>query len=126
MPAITSRLKVGTSRVQIASNGTRDVGAVVRAPERGEHVRLRGLHAEADPRDPGSAVRAELGDVDRVGIALDRDLGVRGTRDRVEHTHQAVGRNERRRATAEVDRGGLGELVRSARRRVTSVTHASR
>ena len=79
----------------------RDVGTVVRAAQRGEHVRAARLHAEREPVDSGPAVRRELGRVDRVGIALDRDLGARCARDRVEHPHEQLGFEERRRAAAE-------------------------
>ena len=54
----------------------RDVARIVRAPERGEHVRRHRLHAEAQAIDAARAIRTELGGVDAVGVALHRDLGV--------------------------------------------------
>ena len=62
-----------------------DVRGIVRAAERGEHVRHHRLHAEAQAvRRPPRRYARELGRVDAVGIALDRDLGAVGAVDRVE------------------------------------------
>ena len=68
------------------------VGGIVRAAERGEHVRRHRLHAEAQPVHAAAAVRGELRRVDAVGIALDGHLGVVGAVDRVEDPHELIGR----------------------------------
>ena len=66
-----------------------DVGRVVRAAERAQHVRRERLHTEREPVDAGRAVRVELLGVDAVGVALDRHLGVGGPVDRGEHAREA-------------------------------------
>ena len=74
-----STLRRANPAARASATARCDVGRVVRAAERGEHVRHHRLHAEAQPVHAGRAVDAELVGVDAVGIALDRDLGVRGS-----------------------------------------------
>jgi hypothetical protein len=55
--------------------GTR---GVVDAPEQGQFVRMETLGAEREPIHPGRAPRLEQRGSHRLGIGLERDLGVRG------------------------------------------------
>src|SRR3546814_2305132 len=90
----------GTSEL----DGALDVGAVVGATQRREHVRRRGLHAERQQGDAPRPVGADELLADGVGVALDGDLAARGAWHPVEHRHQIAGRHHRRRAAAHEDR----------------------
>ena len=102
------RLEAG---VPCGLNRRGHVRGVVRAPERGEHVRHHRLHAEAQSVHSSAAIRAQQREVDRVGVALDCHLSATRERDVLEHAHQRVGRHERRRAAAEEHARGLGHPV---------------
>ena len=70
------------------------VRGIVGASERGEHVGAHRLHPERHAVHSGRGVVAQLGRVDRVGIALDRDLGSRGTGNHVEDRGERVSGEE--------------------------------
>ena len=72
-----------------AVDRTLDVRGIVRAPEQREHVRAHRLHAERHAVHAGRAVLTQLRRVDRVGVALDRDLGAVDAVDRVEDASEA-------------------------------------
>ena len=69
-------------------HGPHHVLRIVGAPEAGQHGRHHGLDAEADPVHAMGDVRGEQFRADRVGVALDGDLGVGRARDGIEDVGQ--------------------------------------
>jgi hypothetical protein len=99
----------GETGVPRPPDGLRDPRRPVRAVERGQHVRHRGLHAERDARDAAAGERPQALRRHGVGVGLDGDLGVRGDADRVaggvQQADQVGGREQGGRAAAEEHRG---------------------
>ena len=93
------------SRLAGPRHGPHHVLRIVGAPEAGQHRRHHGLDAEAQPVHSVGHVRGEQFRADRVGVALDGDLGVGRARDGVEDVGQQRRCQKRRGATAEEDAG---------------------
>ena len=90
-------------------DGSLDVGAVVGAAERLQHVGRGGLHAEGETVHAAGEVGVEQLGGDVVGVALHRHLGAGGARDAVEHRDQVGRRHEGRGAAADEHRRGGGQ-----------------
>jgi len=95
----------GQARVARPADHVGDARGVVRAVERGEHVRDRRLHAERDAREPRGGERGQRRGVDGVGVRLRGDLRAGLEAPRVRDGAQEAGevghREERRRPAAE-------------------------
>ena len=98
-------VEAGRPRV---GDDTRHPLGIVRPVERGQHVRHGRLHAERDPVVAGRPQPLEVGQVDGVGVGLGGHLGIRRKAelgvDRREDPAEVLGRQQRRRTSAEEDR----------------------
>ena len=90
-----------TALVTLAGSWVRPSDASTCGPHR--------LDAERQPVDAGRRVGVELGAIDRVGIALDGDLGAGCARDRVEDARELRRVEQRRRPPAEEHARGGGK-----------------
>src|SRR5262245_57769593 len=92
---------------------------VMQPAEPRQHRVVQRLHTKADASDPRGAVTREPLARDALGIALDRDLGVRSeppARAEVfQHRRERAGLEQRRRTAAE-ENGADGDLARPAER----------
>ncbi len=93
-------LDPGVARVGARAHDTR---RLMGSAEPHEHVLTHRLDTEAHAVHAGRGVGGELRGVDRIRVALDRDLGTLLTRDRIEDARQRVGREQGGRTTSEED-----------------------